>query len=149
MSDVTFHQVREMKDGLYELMQKYFVMYSELFKMRSVVSPEEYKIFSKTLGDSYKRDLEFYNEGVLLDSAQARWERKERLMRYVPRRKWLFWRNRVAKAIGRNVDRDFERFLSILEQGFPEGGSSSSKEASADEQMEGTEESSVVPVVID
>ncbi len=142
MSELTLQQVRDMKDGLYDLMQKYFVMYSELFRMRSVVSPEEYKTFSKTLADAYKRELEFYNEGVLLDSAQARWERKERLARYVPRRKWIFWRNRVAKAIGRNVDRDFDRFISILEQGL----SDESSDASAEEPME---ETAVVPLVID
>ncbi len=110
-------KLKEVKDGLYELQFKYFEMYSNLYKMRSVISPDLFSMFTKHLKEAYEREYDYLRDGILLDRAQTVWERKEKLARFVPRRKLIFWKNRVAKAIEKNVLAEFDEFIRELESG--------------------------------
>lgn len=97
-----------------ELNNKYYALFSDLFASRAVLPPKQYNQMSDALSAEYKRELELLVGTIQLETGREMFELKWKLGNMLPRR-FLFWRNKVAKAVIKSCREQFERYLKELE----------------------------------
>ena len=95
------------------LNEKYIALFTELYASRAVLPKKQYDQMADALMTSYKRELAIINGNIELDTGTALFEIKQKLRTFVPRR-FLFWRNKIAKVVIDNCNKEFESYLSTI-----------------------------------
>lgn len=99
---------------IYDLNEKYFLLYSRLNDNREFVSVNAYKAMSHALDKQYDNELRMLTGALALDTAEADFIQRYRIRRYIPRR-LLFGYNRIGRAFMRRAKAEFRDYLvSVL-----------------------------------
>ena len=93
--------------------EKYIQLFSELYRARSVLPKKQYDQMAEALMASHRRELTIINGHIELETGTALFEMKQKLRTFVPR-KFLFYRNKVAKMVMNNCKKEFESYLSTF-----------------------------------
>lgn len=103
---------------IYDLNEKYFLLYSRLNDNREFVSVNAYKAMSHALDKQYDNELRMLTGALALDTAEADFIQRYRIRRYIPRR-LLFGYNRIGRAFMRRAKAEFRDYLASLFTGAP------------------------------
>ncbi len=101
-----------------ELNQRYYELYDELYKSRIVLPKKQYEMICKALEGEYKRELTVLLNNVLLETAHRAYEQRSQIGQYLPRVRFFFFRNKIAKEIDLEVRGKYQEFLTAL-RGLP------------------------------
>ena len=101
---------------LQDVNQKYYCLYSELYRSRTVLPEKQYATMSKVLMHNYEQDVQDYLDDQLLQFGMQRFERKFKIKHYTPRRRLFFWWNPVAKKLLKQYVAEFKTYLAELEK---------------------------------
>ncbi len=100
---------------LRELNNEYFELYGDLYQARALLSDKQYKLTSEALLTSYKEDLEVCVQEKALAVGKERYELRYKVRNWLPRKRFLFFNNRIAKTLLKKYLADFEAELRRLE----------------------------------
>lgn len=100
---------------LQELNNTYFELYGDLYQARSLLSEKQYKLTSEALLTSYKDDLMVCLDEKALAVGRERFELRFKVHNWLPRRRFIFFYNKIAKTLLKKYLTDFEAELSRLE----------------------------------
>ena len=99
---------------MYEaLNEKYIHLFSMLFASRSVLPKKQLSQMEDALMSAYKRELTVLTGNISLDVSREMFELKRKLHLFTPR-KFLFYKNRVAKVLLEQCREEFEAYLASL-----------------------------------
>ena len=98
---------------IYDLNEKYFLLYSRLNDNREFVSVNAYKAMSHALDKQYDNELRMLTSALALDTAEADFIQRYRIRRYIPRR-LLFGYNRIGRAFMRRAKAEFRDYLASV-----------------------------------
>lgn len=101
--------------NLAQLNVKYYNLFSDLYAARTFLSKRQYDTMCNVLENDYRRDVQDYLDEQLLVYGVERYERKFRVACYTPRR-FLFWRNKIAKQLLKQYRAEFSAYLAALSE---------------------------------
>lgn len=116
--------------NLRDLNNQYFELYGDLYQARALLSDKQYKLTSDALLSAYKDDLEVCIEEKALAVGRERYELKFKVRNWLPRKKFLFFNNRIARTLLKRYLADFTAELARLQK---ETGALSAPAESAEE----------------
>lgn len=86
---------------LQELNREYFELYGELYNARTLLPHKQYKSTVEALQKAYADDLERVLLTKELSIGRERFELRFQVHNWLPRRRFVLWWNKVAKALTR------------------------------------------------
>ena len=100
---------------LKELNEKYFELYSNLYAAQPYLPAKQFETMYKALFYDYCKELEVVVGEKELATGQSVFELRFRLSNYLPRR-FLFFRNKIAKRMIKQLKAEFMAELATMEQ---------------------------------
>ena len=100
---------------LKELNEKYFELYSNLYAAQPYLPAKQFETMYKALFYDYCKELEVVVGEKELATGQSVFELRFRLSNYLPRR-FLFFRNKIAKRMIKQLKAEFMAELAAMEQ---------------------------------
>ena len=100
---------------LQELNREYFELYGELYNARTLLPPKQYKATVEALQKAYADDLERVLLTKELSVGRERFELRFQVHNWLPRRRFVLWWNKVAKALTRRYTAELTAELQRLE----------------------------------
>ena len=100
---------------LKELNEKYFELYSNLYAAQPYLPAKQFETMYKALFYDYCKELEVVVGEKELATGQSVFELRFRLSNYLPRR-FLFFRNKIAKRMIKQLKAEFMAELADMEQ---------------------------------
>ena len=100
---------------LQELNREYFELYGELYNARTLLPPKQYKATVEALQKAYADDLERVLLVKELSVGRERFELRFQACNWLPRRRFVLWWNKVAKALTRRYTAELTAELQRLE----------------------------------
>lgn len=99
---------------LHEFLVQYYELFSELEINKAQLSPEFYAASRKLLLNQFEQATKSFLDERELEFAEKRFKLRFDVANYTPRRRWLFWWNRKAKALLKQYRAELERYLAEL-----------------------------------
>lgn len=100
---------------LQELNREYFGLYGELYNARTLLPHKQYKATVEALQKAYADDLERVLLTKELSIGRERFELRFQVHNWLPRRRFVLWWNKVAKALTRRYTAELTAELQRLE----------------------------------
>ena len=100
---------------LQELNREYYEIYGDLYNARSLLPPKQYKAITEALQRAYADDLERVLLVKELSVGRERFELRFQACNWLPRRRFVLWWNKVAKALTRRYTAELTAELQRLE----------------------------------
>lgn len=100
---------------LQELNREYYEIYGDLYNARSLLPPKQYKAITEALQKAYADDLERVLLVKELSVGRERFELRFQAYNWLPRRRFVLWWNKVAKALTRRYTAELTAELQRLE----------------------------------
>lgn len=100
---------------LQELNREYFELYGELYNARTLLPHKQYKATVEALQKAYADDLERVLLVKELSVGRERFELRFQVHNWLPRRRFVLWWNKVAKALTRRYTAELTAELQRLE----------------------------------
>ena len=100
---------------LQELNREYFELYGELYNARTLLPNKQYKATVEALQKAYADDLERVLLMKELSVGRERFELRFQVHNWLPRRRFVLWWNKVAKALTRRYTAELIAELQRLE----------------------------------
>lgn len=100
---------------LQELNREYFELYGELYNARTLLPNKQYKATVEALQKAYADDLERVLLVKELSVGRERFELRFQVHNWLPRRRFVLWWNKVAKALTRRYTAELIAELQRLE----------------------------------
>ena len=101
---------------LQELNREYFELYGELYNARTLLPHKQYKATVEALQKAYADDLERVLLTKELSIGRERFELRFQVHNWLPRRRFVLWWNKVAKALTRRYTAELTAELQRLEK---------------------------------
>lgn len=99
-----------------ELNSKYYALFNTLHNAAAYLPEKQYKAMSDVLMREYEQDVEDYLDEQAIAFGMQRFEQKFRVGVYLPRRRFLFWWNPVAKKLLKKYKAEFLTYLAALDK---------------------------------
>lgn len=99
-----------------ELNDKYYVLYGELYEAKAVLPVKQYETMCKALYEQYCRELEVVVGKINLETGRDVFELRFKLRNYIPRRRWFFRWNKIAKVLLKKFKAEFLKELNALDK---------------------------------
>lgn len=101
---------------LNNFLSEYYELFADLETNRAQFSEEFYVAARKLLLKQFEQATVCFLDEQELEFAERRFRLRFEVANYTPRRRWLFWWNRKAKALLRRYRAELERYLSALDE---------------------------------
>ena len=109
--------MQEKLDELKNLNDKFYKMFGELFRNRKLLdNAETYKYFGKKLFEQYKVEYEVLQTKFETIEKPALYEAQVRHDMLVPRKRFIFFRNRAQKLIDDKVICELDKYFAEREE---------------------------------
>ncbi len=99
---------------LHSLLATYYELFADLEMNRTLLSEEFHASVRKLLLKQFDQSTQTFLDEQELEFAEKRFKLKFDVANYTPRRRWLFWWNRKAKALLKQYRAELERYLAEI-----------------------------------
>ena len=99
---------------LHDFLIQYYELFSDLEINRAQLSEEFYVASRKLLLNQFDQATKIWLDEQELEFCEKRFKLKFDVANYTPRRRWLFWWNRKAKALLKQYRAELERYLAEI-----------------------------------
>ena len=101
---------------LREFLGQYYELFSELEINKAQLSDEFYVVTRKLLLSQFEQATTTFLDEQELQFAEKRFKLRFDVANYTPRRRFIFWWNKKAKALLKQYRTELEKYLASLDQ---------------------------------
>ncbi len=94
---------------LQDLNRQYYELYGELYQARALLPEKQYKLTAEALLQAYSDDLELCMLRSEIATGRERFELRFRSKNWLPRRRFVFFNNAMAKRLLKTFEADLQQ----------------------------------------